>query len=141
MYIKLDSDSLRSRNFLWLCTGQQGPSFCNSRFFEVGFRGQRGEYIRGGDYEDNSGQAGAALLPGLGDIPCKNKMAREGMVNARYAGDATASQFYIMTTDADWPLMRTFGEVERGLEIVKAAAQWSDIKDVSIVDCGVVLLF
>nr|XP_045591169.1 uncharacterized protein LOC123753223 [Procambarus clarkii] len=136
----LTPDTPLARQFVLLCTGQRGPTYRNTKLFGVVDKGQPGERVRGGDYESNDGEGGAALLPDLQEQYWESD--RAGAVCSRYGpGGPTSAQFTITTRDLQdglqWP--RVFGDVVSGLDVVRAAVNHSDITEVTVVDCGVVL--
>ncbi|XP_042211531.1 uncharacterized protein LOC121858943 [Homarus americanus] len=139
VYIRLSPDNGLARQFLLLCTGERGPSYAGTRMLEVYNKGKPGERVCGGDY-DNVGEGVARLLPGLQVGPEYRKTPTAGTVRAEYgpASDNNA-QFCIFTRDADWKISFAFGHVERGLQVVRSAVKHSNIKEVTVVNCGVVL--
>lgn len=138
--IHLSRDTPRGIQFLLLCTGQRGPCFANTRLLSVVNRGLPGEYVFGGDYEYNSGKGGAALLSHLDDGEYQ-KTGRAGGVGWMWSNDADrGAQFWIATRDwniGDRP--RVFGRVVEGLEVLTAAVWQGRIRELTVVDCGVVL--
>ncbi|XP_069176625.1 peptidyl-prolyl cis-trans isomerase-like [Procambarus clarkii] len=138
--IRLTPDTLLARQFVLLCTGQRGHTYRNTKLLEVWDKGQPGKWVAGGDYESNDGKGGAPLLPDLqGQY---RESARAGAVWARGGpGDPRSAQFAITTWDLQdgdqWP--DVFGDVVSGLDVVRAAVNHSDITEVTVVDCGVVL--
>lgn len=137
--IRLSPDTPRGRQFLLLCTGQQGPCYANTRLCRVKYKGQLGEYIWGGDYEFNDGSGGSALLPGL-DVGEYRKSRRAGVVWGWWGDPALGALFGITTRDRRHGIVRgVFGEVVSGLEFVAAAAHHDPITEVTVADCGVVL--
>ncbi|XP_045607951.2 peptidyl-prolyl cis-trans isomerase isoform X1 [Procambarus clarkii] len=134
--IQLAPDTLLSRQFVLLCTGQQGPSYHNTRLFRVSRKSRPGEWVEGGDYESNDGLGGAPLLP---DLKGESRgSARAGDVWSRWL-DHRSAQFAITLRDHPGRWSRVFGEVVSGLDVVRASVNHSDIKEVTVVDCGVVL--
>ncbi|XP_050715113.1 uncharacterized protein LOC126997924 [Eriocheir sinensis] len=140
--IRLSPDTPRGRQFLLLCTGQRGPSYVNTRLYGVGQKGKAGEYVMGGDYESNDGSGSSVLLPGL-DEGDYRKSGRAGDVfglgwSGRTLGEC--GQFGIYTRDRqDGGESLVFGDVMDGLHVVAEAAQYRDIKEVTVADCGVEL--
>ncbi|XP_069193623.1 uncharacterized protein [Procambarus clarkii] len=63
--IRLTPDSPLARQFVLLCTGQRGHTYCNTKLLEVMNKGEPGEHVVAGDYESNDGEGGASLLPDL----------------------------------------------------------------------------
>ncbi|XP_069193065.1 uncharacterized protein [Procambarus clarkii] len=138
--IRLTPDTPLARQFVLLCTGQRGPTYRNTKLFGVVDKGQPGERVRGGDYESNDGEGGAALLPDLQEQYWESD--RAGAVCSRYGpGGPKSAQFAIITRDhqdgLQWP--RCIGDVVSGLDVVRAAVNHSNITEVTVVDCGVVL--
>ncbi|XP_045610529.2 uncharacterized protein [Procambarus clarkii] len=137
--IRLTPDTPLARQFVLLCTGQRGPSYLNTKLLWVRAKGRSGECVDGGDYESNDGEGGAPLLPNLeGRYPASG---RAGAVWCRWLDSVWSAQFAITTRDRrggrQWS--HVFGEVESGLGVVRAAVNHSDITEVTVVDCGVVL--
>ncbi|XP_045619257.2 E3 ubiquitin-protein ligase TRIM69 isoform X1 [Procambarus clarkii] len=138
--IRLTPDTPLARQFVLLCTGQRGHTFRNTKLLWVMDKGEPGEWVVGGDYESNDGEGGAPLLPNLqGQY---RGSGRAGAVSSWWApGSPTSAQFTIITRDhQDGPQwLWVFGDVVSGLDVVRAAVNHSDITEVTVVDCGVVL--
>ncbi|XP_050708733.1 uncharacterized protein LOC126993603 isoform X2 [Eriocheir sinensis] len=135
VHIRLSPDTQRGRQFLMLCTGQRGPSYRGTRLYRVVLKGGPGECVYGGDYESNDGTGECVLLPGL-EEGVEGRPWRAGDV----WGCGRRGVFAINTRDYQGLVWRCFfGEVVEGLHVVAEAAQHSDIKEVTVVDCGVVL--
>ncbi|KAK7070315.1 hypothetical protein SK128_025893 [Halocaridina rubra] len=144
LYIRVAPETNRAHNFVLLCTGELGPSYANTNIIRVVDRGKNGEYVDCGDYENHNGTGGKGLVPGAGNEwggiykrPCL-----AGAVDGWWgAGDAKAAQFGITTRDdAGCSLPAAFGMVETGLHILtEAISLYRNIKEVKIVDCGIVL--
>ncbi|XP_050709581.1 peptidyl-prolyl cis-trans isomerase-like [Eriocheir sinensis] len=135
VHIRLSPDTPWGRQFLMLCTGQRGPSYRGTRLYEVEDKGWPGECVWGGDYERNDGTGECVLLPGLEEGE-ERRPCRAGDV----WGEGRRGVFGITTRDCQVVLPCCFfGEVVEGLHVVAEAAQHSDIKEVTVVDCGVVL--
>lgn len=138
--IHLSHDTPHGKQFLLLCTGQQGLSYASSTLLRAFRKGQPGEHVFGGDYEINDGTGGHALLPDLEeyDYPSSGKA---GSLWARFTSPYCAAQFGILTMSRDdgvrWN--GVFGKVTRGLHVLKKAACHENIKEVTVVDCGIVL--
>ncbi|XP_069176992.1 uncharacterized protein [Procambarus clarkii] len=138
--IRLTPDTPLARQFVLLCTGQRDHTYRNTKLLQVWGKGQPGERVGGGDYESNDGEGGAPLLPFLqGQY---RESGRAGAVWSRYVlGGPRSAQFAIITRDLQgghqWPYV--FGDVVSGLDVVRAAVNHSDITEVTVVDCGVVL--
>ncbi|XP_050708897.1 uncharacterized protein LOC126993781 isoform X3 [Eriocheir sinensis] len=135
VHIRLSTDTPRGRQFLVLCTGQPGPSYRGTSLFGVGCKGRPGERVWGGDYESNGGKRKCVLLPGLEEGK-EERPWRAGDV----WGYGRQGVFGINTRDCQGVCPYcVFGEVVEGLHVVAEAAQHRDIKEVTVVDCGVVL--
>nr|XP_045589026.1 tripartite motif-containing protein 59-like [Procambarus clarkii] len=138
--IRLTPDTPLARQFVLLCTGQRAHTYRNTKLLSVGDKGQPGEYVAGGDYESNDGEGGAQLLPNLSGSYRESR--REGTVRARCGLEGPKSAQFIITTrelqrGTQW--LKVFGDVVSGLDVVRAAVNHSDITEVTVVDCGVVL--
>ncbi|XP_069192181.1 uncharacterized protein [Procambarus clarkii] len=138
--IRLTPDTPLARQFVLLCTGQRGHTYRNTKLLGVWGKGQPGEWVEGGDYESNDGEGGAPLLPDLkGQY---RELGRAGAVLCwGVPGGPMSAQFGITTRDrpggGQW--VNVFGDVVSGLDVVRAAVNHSDITEVTVVDCGVVL--
>ncbi|XP_069193150.1 peptidyl-prolyl cis-trans isomerase-like [Procambarus clarkii] len=138
--IRLTPDTPLARQFVLLCTGQRGHTYRNTKLLWVECKGEPGECVAGGDYESNDGKGGAPLLPDL-----QGQYRESGRAGAVWAlwgpGGPWCAQFGIVTRDlpdgVQWP--DVFGDVVSGLDVVRAAVNHSDITEVTVVDCGVVL--
>ncbi|XP_069193346.1 peptidyl-prolyl cis-trans isomerase-like [Procambarus clarkii] len=135
--IRLTPDTPLARQFVLLCTGQRGHTYRNTKLLRVVKKGQLGEWVVGGDYESNDGEGGAPLLADL-----QGQYQRSGRAGAVWSWwDHRSAQFNITTRDRQgghqWPCV--FGDVVSGLDVVMAAVNHSDITEVTVVDCGVVL--
>ncbi|XP_045587584.2 uncharacterized protein [Procambarus clarkii] len=138
--IRLTPDTSLARQFVLLCTGQRGHTYRNTKLLRVWNKGFPGEWVEGGDCESNDGEGGAPLLPDLqGQY---RESGRAGAVRASSGpGGPKSAQFVIITRERpggrQWP--HVFGDVESGLDVVRAAVNHSNIREVTVVDCGVVL--
>ncbi|XP_069194021.1 uncharacterized protein [Procambarus clarkii] len=137
--IRLTPDTPLARQFVLLCTGQRGHTYRNTKLLEVRDKGQPGECVVGGDYERNDGKGGAPLLS-LGGF--YRASGRSGAVGARYVPGRSRSAQFAITTGDDQGGDRcpcVFGHVVSGLDVMRAAVNHSNITEVTVVDCGVVL--
>ncbi|XP_069193100.1 uncharacterized protein [Procambarus clarkii] len=138
--IRLTPDTPLARQFVLLCTGQRGHTYCNTKLLQVWHKGEPRECVGGGDYESNDGKGEAPLLPDLqGQY---RESSRAGAVWSRWGPRGSRSaQFIITTRDRQdghqWP--DVIGDVVSGLDVVRATVNHSDITEVTVVDCGVVL--
>ncbi|XP_069193061.1 uncharacterized protein [Procambarus clarkii] len=138
--IRLTPDTPLARQFVLLCTGQQGHTYHNTKLMEVWGKGQPGEWVAGGDYESIDGEGGAPLLPDLQGQYRESRQAGVLLASGGPGGPRSA-QFIITTRDrqdgVQWS--GVFGDVVSGLDVLRAAVNHSDITEVTVVDCGVVL--
>lgn len=141
VYIRIIDDTATAKQFVVLCTGEQGHSYANTRLVGVVCKGWPGERIVAGDYEYNDGRGGAAIMPGTTDEGIYGETCKPGDVGRWVMDLERTSQFTITTRKSLFPYTdpRIFGRVERGMEVVKAAAKCGSIKKVMLVDCGVVV--
>ncbi|XP_045599942.1 tripartite motif-containing protein 59 [Procambarus clarkii] len=134
--IRLTPDTPLARQFVLLCTGQRGHTYLNTKLLRVVAKGRPGEWVWGGDYESNDGRGGAPLLPHL-----EGQYRESGRAGAVWCGLLPTARFSILTRDCqdgdEWS--RVFGDVVSGLEVLRAAVNHSDIREVFVMDCGVVL--
>ncbi|XP_069181883.1 uncharacterized protein [Procambarus clarkii] len=135
--IRLTPDTPLARQFVLLCTGQRGHTYRNTKLLQVWDKGQPGECVGGGDYESNDGKGGAPLLPDL-----QGQYRTSGRAGTVCASDGPRSAKFVITTrdlqdGHHW--LYAFGNVVSGLDVVRAAVNHSNIKEVTVVDCGVVL--
>ncbi|XP_050730505.1 uncharacterized protein LOC127005594 [Eriocheir sinensis] len=141
--IHLSPDTPWGRQFLLLCTGQRGPSYRNTSLLGVGRKGQQGEFVRAGDYESNDGEGDAILLSDL-DKGEYRTSGQPGDVCGLVWNDPTRGVcglfgIYTKNGQGNDKSTKVFGEVVEGLPVVVEAAQHSNIREVTVVDCGVVL--
>ncbi|XP_069182313.1 peptidyl-prolyl cis-trans isomerase-like [Procambarus clarkii] len=138
--IRLTPDTPLARQFVLLCTGQRGHTYRNTKLLQVCDKGQPGEWVKGGDYESNDGAGGAPLLPDLQGRYRESRRAGAVLCCDDLGGPRSA-QFFITTRDRQdgYLWSHVFGDVVSGLDVVRAAVNHSDITEVTVVDCGVVL--
>ncbi|XP_069974315.1 uncharacterized protein [Penaeus vannamei] len=143
VYIKLLDDAGRTRQFMYFCSGERGPSYANTHFLEVLHKGQPGEQVWGGDYENDDGTGGAAL-PGMERGEENFHSIDPGLVVGYYfpgyGYDHNPSQFGIYV--AEWCYtsdMSSIGMVIDGLDIISAVAKLPDVRESCVSDCGFLL--
>ncbi|KAK8746222.1 hypothetical protein OTU49_017308 [Cherax quadricarinatus] len=162
IHIRLSPNTGLARQFVLLCTGQQGLTYQHTSFIKVGAKGQPGEWVEGGIYNELKGNV--SLQP---ELPSKyQESGHAGAVWSRWWGPVTEKhsldnntgskelvsewndklspkryRFSISTRDetdnVKWSYV--FGEVETGLDVLRAAVNCRDVTKVRVVDCGVVL--
>ncbi|KAK3882634.1 hypothetical protein Pcinc_013002 [Petrolisthes cinctipes] len=124
VYIRVSKDTTQARQFVGLCTGQPGSSFLNTRLNRVLKKGGKEECVFGGNYNFNDIVYG--LYTGVGRVSFKSHSEKSG-------------EFCISTNSGYEYKYAYIGQVESGLEVLKAAVQLRDITQVTVVDCGVVV--
>ncbi|XP_042222281.1 uncharacterized protein LOC121866577 isoform X1 [Homarus americanus] len=141
VYIRLRPETGLSKQFRLVCMGQRGPTYANTRVLGVWNKGTEFEMVGGGDYDYNDGQGGTPLLQGLTNRVEYRRPARAGIVRALHGPESNKSVQYCITTrdcvNRDW--YWAFGHVESGLDVVQAVANHKCIKEVTVMDCGIVL--
>ncbi|XP_064084810.1 uncharacterized protein LOC135200261 isoform X2 [Macrobrachium nipponense] len=143
LYIRFYSDSPLARQFSLLCSGVLGPAYLNSKFLNVFRKGCNWAWVRCGDYENNDGSGGRELVSGLGVSGGKQSVrpcsagTLEGWLGC---GKEVASQFIIYLKDNNKMVSdECSGFVEEGFNVLEEAVSRSNIGDVRVVDCGIVL--
>ncbi|XP_066941275.1 E3 ubiquitin-protein ligase TRIM23-like [Macrobrachium rosenbergii] len=146
LFIRLSPETKFAQHFAALCTGEMGPSYADTRVLEVMRKDSHGsERVLFGDYENNDGSGGKALVPGLGWGEWMKEThiypAVAGAVGSVLGTEDNAAQFVILTKDCPGQnLGGCFGTVEEGLHfLTEIVSQYSNIRDVNIQDCGVLL--
>lgn len=156
IHILLSRESSLARQFTVLSTGEQGASYAHSRFSFVRNKGcPTTEYIGIGnpDLNQETYQAKRDCL--LLRHSVYNRIHEAGNVWAPEPDHNVPfhAQFHIVTGEGDgtytdtggrggYPLfINTFGKVQDGLEVLREAAKLSDVSEVEIEDCGVVIPF
>ncbi|XP_069937134.1 uncharacterized protein [Cherax quadricarinatus] len=142
LHIQLSGNTTLTRQFVLLCTGQHsGSSYLNTKLLKVGYKGEPWETVSGGDYQYNNGEGGAPLLSQQDDHQYQKSRSAGAVGSPRLLGSDQSAQFYITTRDRTDVILfpRVFGKVVKGLDVVRAAVNHSDITEVTVVDCGVVL--
>ncbi|XP_063599739.1 uncharacterized protein LOC134776041 isoform X1 [Penaeus indicus] len=140
LYIRLSPDTPRGKQFRLLCTGEEGPSYASTRLLKVVNKGKPGECVRGGDYDNNDGTGGAAVIVGLTRGGEYMRSDNAGAVWGRWGDECRGGQFYITTRSRPGAaLLTVFGQVESGLETLKSAVNLPDIGRMAVNDCGLVV--
>ncbi|KAK3887946.1 hypothetical protein Pcinc_007968 [Petrolisthes cinctipes] len=125
VYIRVSRDRPQARQFVGFCTGQPGSSFLNTRLNRVVNKGEQKECVFGGNYNfyDNIVYGPYTSLE---RVSFKSHSEKSG-------------EFCISTNGGYESFGAYIGQVESGLEVLKAAVQLNDITQVTVVDCGVVV--
>ncbi|KAK3869118.1 hypothetical protein Pcinc_025548 [Petrolisthes cinctipes] len=125
VYIRVSKDTTQARRFVGLCTGQPGSSFLNTQLNRVVNKGKQRECVFGGNYSFNYDRI-FPYITGAGTVSFKSHSEKSG-------------EFCISTNGGYESVGAVIGQVESGLEVLKAAVQLNDITQVTVVDCGVVV--
>ncbi|XP_045123130.1 peptidyl-prolyl cis-trans isomerase CYP21-2-like [Portunus trituberculatus] len=139
--VSLPRNNPSGRQFVLLCSGERGACYANTKMHMVVLEGEPGECVWGGDYENNTGKGGAALLPEL-DVLEYWRSGKAGAVGGPKYNLPRGAQFSITTKDqlpGDREFPGMFGEVVSGLEVVQEAAKHDPITEVTVEQCGVLL--
>nr|XP_045582655.1 uncharacterized protein LOC123745768 [Procambarus clarkii] len=137
--IRVNHNTGLARQFIFLCTGQQGKTYLNTNLLRLGSHFDGGKFVVGGDYEWNDGSGGHSVLFNLkGEY---GKLHEVGAVSSRFWPDQEhCAQFCIGVTEGYHNESDgIFGYVERGMGVVMAAAEATYMPKVTVMDCGVVL--
>ncbi|KAG7159483.1 uncharacterized protein LOC121877402 [Homarus americanus] len=141
VYLRMLGDTTRGHQFLLLCSGEKGPSYSKTRFFHADRIGEKGEIIRGGDYENNDGTGGAGLVEGVTNGGVYHTEAVPGLLVGAHANQIGRLGVFGIILSA-WPLNKTdtgFGVVTSGLGTLRSAARHTPITDVTVENCGLVI--
>ncbi|CAL4095017.1 unnamed protein product, partial [Meganyctiphanes norvegica] len=140
VYIKLYGSTDRAQQFLWLCTGELGPSYVNSKFDAVLNKGSPGEYIVGGNYE---GMSSPSLIQNLTEGGVYLKPSNEGLVTGVVMDDSTNNAKFGIYVEEESTSKNAvgFGQVvgEKSMATIKLAAKYDNITEIVVTDCGIVL--
>lgn len=147
LWIRLFPDTVKGQQFSLLCTGERGPCYAGTKVIAVANKGHSmEESVCFGDYEWNSGSGGKAVLNG---IDWEQEVVKAIYDRTWEAGivscsepEHRAAQFAITTQDwCETECIGGFGKVESGLSIlIDAIAEFPDIKECFIHDCGIAVL-
>lgn len=141
-------------NFLSLCTGEKGMTMTAKGQVPLSYKNSifhrliKGFMIQGGDFTNGNGTGGVSIYgEKFADENFKIKHTERGQLSMANAGPNTnGSQFFITFNDAvhlnDKHVV--FGKLTHGMEVLdmledlETAAQDRPVKEVKIVDCGLV---
>ncbi|KAK8384295.1 hypothetical protein O3P69_009221 [Scylla paramamosain] len=137
VYIHLKMHLPMARQFLMLCSGQLGPSYAGTSLLVMYSQRLWWDYVVGGDYDFNDGSGGAALLRYLDTNDSEPIVP--GSVWGRYVSEnRRAAQFAISVVSKDRN-EDIFGNVDEGLDVLRAALVAMDKYTVNVKECGVVI--
>ncbi|XP_042873717.1 uncharacterized protein LOC122254207 isoform X3 [Penaeus japonicus] len=145
VYIQLLDNAGRTIQFMYFCTGERGPSYADTRLLMVTLKGQPGEQLWGGDYENNDGTGGAAL-EGMERGEKNHQDVVAGLVAGYYytgyGQDHNPSQFGIYLKDMPgYSEMSSIGRVLIGQDVLNSAASLNNIQMACVGDCGILLSY
>lgn len=140
-YIRMFGDTPRSRQTTFMCSGEKGPSYRNTRFYELAEESDGSILLRGGDYENNDGTGGCAIVPGIFSGGPHFHEAKAGLLVSWPSNELwRLCCFDIFLNDIpDSYDNSAHGMVEEGLDILKKAAEIKPITDTLVMDCGLVI--
>ncbi|KAK3869124.1 hypothetical protein Pcinc_025554 [Petrolisthes cinctipes] len=124
VYIRVSEDRPQATRFVGFCTGQPGSSFLNTRLNRVVNKGRKEECVFGGNYNFNDNSVYGPYTS-LERVSFKSHSEKSGE--------------FCISTNRYCAFGDYIGQVESGLEVLKAAVQLNDITQVTVVDCGVVV--
>ncbi|XP_064122086.1 E3 ubiquitin-protein ligase TRIM65-like isoform X1 [Macrobrachium nipponense] len=141
VYMRMYGNTPRAKQFLYLCSGEKGPSYRGTHFFDSFRVGEPGEIVRGGDYENDDGTGGAAILEDI-DVggPYLQEAVEGLLVGAHIRQPERLGVFGIILTA--YPFSKTdtgFGVVTNGIGTLKSVSRHKPISDVAIENCGLVI--
>ncbi|XP_047483536.1 uncharacterized protein LOC125035291 [Penaeus chinensis] len=142
VYIRTMGDTKRGRLFQSLCLGDLGHTHKNTGFHRIWWTGSKGEHIWGGDYDRGDGSGGAAFFALDENLPpaAVPRPIVKGLVAGRYEKEGISTLFRIYTRSAEEGSEEAaFGIVEHGLDVVAGAVGRGNVRDIKIVDCGMVI--
>ncbi|XP_045122255.1 uncharacterized protein LOC123510871 isoform X3 [Portunus trituberculatus] len=138
VYLTMMGDSARARQFLQLCSGEAGPCYRGTCMFEAERVGGEGEIIRGGDYENNDGTGGAALVEGVATGGEHLHEAVSGLLVGAHSNQRHRLAVFgvILSPWSNHKTDTAFGAVTSGLATLRAAARHRPVTEVLVLDCG-----
>ncbi|KAG7171573.1 uncharacterized protein LOC121862886 [Homarus americanus] len=141
VYVRMFGDTPRCQQAQLLCAGERGVSYSNTSFYRVDHLNTPREILRGGDYENNDGTGGRALVNGIISGGVYTTEVTAGLVaGCSSEGFASLACFGIYLRDnPDHYDKSGFGIVTSGIETLKAAARRKTTAEAKVLDCGLVI--
>lgn len=141
VYVRMFGNTPRSRQTTFLCSGEKGPSYRNTCFYESAKEADGAHLLRGGDYENNDGTGGRAIVDDIISGGCYLHEVKAGLfVSWSFREQWRLGSFDVYLNDV--PGLHDYsahGIVEKGLEILKEAAEIMPVTDATVMDCGLVI--
>ncbi|XP_068236095.1 uncharacterized protein [Palaemon carinicauda] len=141
LYIRMFGNTPRSRQTTFLCSGEKGPSYRNTSFYGRIPGYAHSEILLGGDYENNDGSGGRAILDGIASDDTNGHNIEAGLFIGfpeRETWHLGGFGIYLNGVDAVKDAC-AHGIVEEGLDVLERAADDMSVRDVTVVDCGLVI--
>ncbi|KAK7075058.1 hypothetical protein SK128_006951 [Halocaridina rubra] len=141
VYIRMFGKTLRCRQTVLLFSGETGPSYRNTCFYQSSLVYNNCMLLSGGDYENNDGTGGRAIIEGITSGGEYTHTVKAGLfVSWPYYEVWRLGSFEIYLYDA--PPNEDFsahGLVEEGLDILREIANMTPVSSTSIMECGLVI--
>ncbi|XP_050710364.1 neurofilament heavy polypeptide-like [Eriocheir sinensis] len=137
--IRLNPNTALGRCVLLLCTGQCGHSYRNTCLLGGVRKGGPGECVIAGGYKKNDGTGSSMHLPDQNYGEYRRSGQPGDVSGMRVQDDTRMRGLFAIFTKIGRVSPCVFGEVVEGLPVLIEASQLGNIKEVTVVDCGVVL--
>ncbi|KAK7041981.1 hypothetical protein SK128_018293 [Halocaridina rubra] len=141
VYMRMYGDTPRAKQFLALCSGEMGPSYRGTHFFDAFRVGEPGEIIRGGDYENDDGTGGVAIVEDIEVGGVYLQDAIEGLLVGAHTRQPERLSVFGIILKA-YPFRKTdtgFGVITNGIGTLKSVSRHKPITDVAVVNCGLAI--
>ncbi|XP_047474466.1 uncharacterized protein LOC125028903 [Penaeus chinensis] len=141
VYIRMFGDTPRSNQTVYLCSGEKGPSYRGTSFYKAHKLDQPMESLRGGDFENNDGTGGRAIVDGITSGGVYYREIAAGLFVSWPAHELWhLGSFDIYLRDCPGVFDNSaHGIVTSGLDLLRLAARHKPITDTSVQDCGLII--